>query len=87
MVPLNTYIFSHKRSGDSFLEAQLLSNYMGVTDSLRHTVTNRKFTISAISPLDLFGRYLQFCHIEFDKKAIYDGKRSEKAELMFAYDY
>ena len=29
--------------------------------------------------VERFGRSLQFCHLEFDKKAIYDGSRSEKA--------
>ncbi len=51
------------------LEAQLLYNWIDVTDSL-----TSRLALSTISPLvvDLFGRNLWFCHLEFDKEAIYD---------------
>ncbi len=63
------------------LEAQLPSNHIDVTDLLRHTVTY----ISAISSLfvDRFERSLWFCHLEFDKEANYDKKRSEIAVDLF----
>ena len=55
-----------------FLEAQLLYDFIDVTDSLRHSLTGR--VISSTSPLfvDRFGRSLQFCYLEFDKEAISD---------------
>ena len=60
----------HKTPEDSsmlFLEAQLLYN-LSVTD-------NVTIALSAISLLlvDRFGRSLRFCHLDFDKDAIYDG--------------
>ena len=44
-----------------FLEAQLLSNYIDVTVSLRHSLTGR-LVLSAVFPLfvDRFGRSLRF---------------------------
>ncbi len=55
---------------DSFLEAQLLSNYRDVTPSL-----TGRLDLSVISMLvaDRFGRFLLFCYLEFDKEAISDG--------------
>ncbi len=49
--------------------------------SQTHSVTPSfpgRLAISDISPLfvDRFGRSLRFCHLEFDKEAIYD-ERSE----------
>ncbi len=42
-------------------------------------------TKETISPLfvDQFGRYLRFCHLEFDKEAISDGCRSENARYRW----
>ena len=53
-----------------FLEAQLLYDYIDVTDSL-----TGRLAVSAISPLfvDGFGRSLRSFHQEFDKEAIFDG--------------
>ena len=59
------------------LEAQLLSNYVDATDSHRSA-------ISAILFVDRFGRSSQFCHLEFDKEAICDGKRNENAKLLWS---
>ena len=61
----------------SFLEAQLLCNYMDVTDSLFHG----RLTFSVISPLfvDRFGHSLRFFRIEFDKQAISEGCMSKNA--------
>ncbi len=47
------------------VEDQLLSNYIGVTDSLRHTITpshTLRLAFSATSPLfeDRFGRSFRF---------------------------
>ncbi len=54
-----------------FLAAQLISNAIDVTDSLNHSFTGR-LARSAISSLfvDRNGRYLRFCHLEFDEKVI-----------------
>ena len=57
----------------TLLEAQLLSNYIDVVDSLTHPTG--RLAVSAITSLivDRFGFYLRVCHLEFDKKAISDG--------------
>ncbi len=49
--------------------------------SLTHSKT---FSFSTLYQLfvDQFGPSLQYCHQEFDKEAIYDGKRSEKDSLF-----
>ena len=51
-------------------KAQLLSNYIDVTESL-----TGRLAFSAISPLlvDRFGRSLRSYHLEFDNEAIDDG--------------
>ncbi len=61
---------THKQKEISFLEAQLLSNWIDVTDS----VVGR-LALLAISPLIVarFGRSLRFCNLEFGKEAIPDG--------------
>ena len=57
-----------------FLEAQLLSNKIDVTDSLIHG----SLAFSTISPLFVgrFGRSLRFYHVEFEFQVILE------AELM-----
>ena len=60
MKPTN---FNGESTSFYFLEAQLLSNYIDVTDSLSHG------TLS----VDRFGRSLRFCNLEFDVEAIFDG--------------
>ena len=54
--------------------------------SVTQSLTGR-LAISAISPLfeDRFGRSLQFCHLQFDKESIYDGK-SEKMSFCGTVD-
>ena len=61
---VNYQLFKHM-----FLEVQLLSNLIDVTDSL-----TGRLALSTISPMvvDLLGRSLLFCHLEFDKEAISD---------------
>ena len=56
------------------LEAQLLSNYIDVTDSLSHSLAGR-LSVLAISPLfvNILRRSLRFCHLEFDERDITDG--------------
>ncbi len=75
---------SHSHSHSQFLEAQLLSNYIDVTDSLRSSLTHWTFScfdcFSVISgfDLDVFSR---FCHILCDKEALSDGCRSENSSI------
>ena len=53
------------------LEAHLLSN-QDVTHSLTDNVTHSS-SGKIMQFMDRFGRPLQFCHLEFDKKAISGG--------------
>ena len=71
------------------LEARLLSNYIDVSDSLRHLLTRSltgRLAFSPISPLFVvrFGRSFRFCYLEFDKKAIYDGLYTFKFHGFFS---
>ncbi len=56
---------------------------MSETHYLKLSLTGH-LAISALSPLfvDRFGRSLLFCHQEFDKEVMYEGFKSEKAELL-----
>ena len=64
-----------------FLKAQLLCDYINITDSLTHGT----FDFSAIFPLfvDRFGRSLRVFHLEFDKEAISDNCRSKNARYRW----
>ncbi len=79
MVLLSTlgiiYGCTFKCSYARFLEAQLLSSCIDVTDSLHHSVTKGGLAISATSSLfmDRFARSFGVCHQYFDKEAIYYG--------------
>ena len=71
----------------TFLEAQLLSNYIDVTDSLRPSLTHGTFSYNAhISVVvDRFERSLRFCYLEFDMEAISDICRSENAQYRWGF--
>ena len=56
-----------------FLEAQLLSNYIDVTDSLRHSRDVKLFWPYLLFFVDRFESSLQFYYLEFDREAISDG--------------
>ena len=81
---MNQLIFDPHIIDSRFLKAQLLSYNIDVTVSLHPSLMGR-LAILAISFLfvDRFARSLRFKHLEFDKKAIYDDYRSEKAELLW----
>ena len=68
---------ARKGNNLSLLEAQLLSNYIKVSQShsVPHSLTGR-LAFMSISPLfvDRFGSSLRFSHLEFDREAISDVK-------------
>ena len=61
-----------------------MSETNSLTPSHSYSVLTGRLAISTIYPLfvEQFGRSLWFCHLEYDKKAIYDGQMSKKAELL-----
>ena len=53
--------------------------------SKTHSAMTSRLAFSTISPLfvDRFGRFLRFCHIEFDKGGIFDGCMNENARCRW----
>ncbi len=51
--------------------------------SLNHNVTHSFFDHISHVCDDRFGRSLRFCHLEFDKEAIYDGCKSKNARYQW----
>ncbi len=66
------------------LESQLLYNHIDLIDSLTHNVTF--IPVDHISVVvDLFGRSLWFCHLEFEQEAISEGQRSENGRYVVIF--
>ncbi len=70
---------------DSFVEAQLLSNYLDVTESLTHSLTKR-LALSHISVVcGSIWMTLRFYHLEFKKEAISDSFMAYSRVVSFFY--